>query len=104
MSSPAAGPEVQKRTMNGVVLAVAVAVATIGMIAVNALANALPINGQGTGEVTLRYDVYFIPAGYAFSIWSVIYLGLIGYTVYLVWAVFGHRSAGRRWRSRRGTC
>ncbi len=93
MSSPAAGPEVQKRTMNGVVLAVAVAVATIGMIAVNGLANALPINGQGTGEVTLRYDVYFIPAGYAFSIWSLIYLGLIGYTVYLVWAVFGHRSA-----------
>ena len=52
------------------------------MIVVNALANALPINGQNTGEISDRFDVYFTPAGYVFSIWGLIYLGLIAYAVY----------------------
>lgn len=44
------------------------------MITVNALANILPINGQTTGEVSAKYDNLFAPAGFTFSIWSVIYL------------------------------
>jgi benzodiazapine receptor len=51
-------------------------------IVVNGLANALPINGQNTGEISDRFDVYFVPAGYVFSIWSVIYVALIGYAIY----------------------
>jgi benzodiazapine receptor len=59
-----------------------VIVATIGVITVNGLANALPINGQQTGDISDRFNVYFVPAGYVFSIWGLIYLGLIGYTVF----------------------
>ncbi len=48
----------------------------------NILANALPLNGQNTGEISDRFPVYFVPAGYVFSIWSLIYIGLIAYAVY----------------------
>lgn len=48
--------------------------AFIAVITMNALANILPINGQATGEISNRLPVLFTPAGYAFSIWSVIYI------------------------------
>lgn len=49
----------------------------LATIAVNALANILPINGQTTGEISNRLPVLFTPAGYVFSIWGVIYLFLV---------------------------
>ncbi|MGI6209258.1 MAG: tryptophan-rich sensory protein, partial [Anaerolineae bacterium] len=52
------------------------------VILVNALANILPFNNQTTGQVSDRYPVLFTPAGYIFSIWSLIYLGLIAFSVY----------------------
>lgn len=55
---------------------------TVFTITVNGLANALPLNGQGTGEISDRFDIYFVPAGYVFSIWGLIYLGLVAFTVY----------------------
>jgi hypothetical protein len=55
---------------------------TLVTITVNGLANALPLNGQGTGEISDRFAIYFVPAGYVFSIWGLIYLGLIAFTVY----------------------
>ncbi len=58
-----------------------VIVATIATLVVNFLANALPINNLRTGEVSDRFAVLFVPAGYVFAIWGLIYLGLIGYTV-----------------------
>src|SRR5687767_4589118 len=58
------------------------AIFTIAMIAVNALANILPINNQNTGEISDRFEVYFTPAGYVFSIWGLIYIGLIAYSIY----------------------
>jgi hypothetical protein len=57
-------------------------IAIIVTIGVNGLANALPINGQTTGEVSDRFDVYFAPAGYVFSIWGLIYLALMAFAVY----------------------
>ena len=57
-------------------------VAVLATIAVNIAANALPINGQNTGEISDRFDVYFVPAGYVFSIWGLIYLALLAYAVY----------------------
>lgn len=57
-------------------------VATLVTITVNGLANALPINGQTTGEISDRFDVLFVPAGYVFSIWGLIYLGMVAYSVY----------------------
>lgn len=54
----------------------------VAMIVVNALANALPINGIGTGQVSDNYGNLFAPTGLTFSIWGLIYLLLAGYTLY----------------------
>lgn len=51
-------------------------------LVVNGLANALPLNGLTTGEISDRFQVYFVPAGYVFSIWGVIYLGLIAFAIF----------------------
>lgn len=55
---------------------------TILTITVNGLANALPINGMNTGEISDSFNVYFVPAGYVFSIWGIIYIGMILFTIY----------------------
>lgn len=52
-----------------------------GVLVVNALANILPINGLNTGQVSALYPSLFTPAGITFSIWSIIYLLLIGFVV-----------------------
>jgi hypothetical protein len=70
--------------MKDILRQIAVLLSTIAVIVVNGLANALPLNGQGTGEISDRFDVYFVPAGYVFSIWGLIYLALIGYSIYQV--------------------
>jgi len=56
--------------------------AVVATIAVNGLANALPLNGLTTGEISDRFHVYFVPAGYVFAIWGLIYLGLILFAIY----------------------
>ena len=56
--------------------------ATLLTITVNGLANALPLNGQSTGEISDRFSIYFVPAGYVFSIWGLIYIGLIAFAIY----------------------
>lgn len=56
--------------------------AVIATLVVNGLANALPLNGQTTGEISDRFQVYFVPAGYVFSIWGLIYLALIAFAIY----------------------
>jgi hypothetical protein len=54
----------------------------IAVVAVNTLANTLPINGKTTGELSDAYPNLFVPAGYVFAIWGVIYLLLLAFTVY----------------------
>lgn len=51
-------------------------------LAVNILASTLPLNGQNTGEISDRFKVFFVPAGYVFAIWGIIYIGWIAFTVY----------------------
>ena len=53
----------------------------VGVIAVNALANILPINGYNTGQVSAFYPNAFVPAGFTFSIWGIIYLLLFSYAI-----------------------
>lgn len=53
----------------------------VSVILVNALANILPINGYNTGQVSGFYPNYFVPAGFTFSIWGIIYLLLFIYTI-----------------------
>jgi translocator protein len=59
-----------------------VIVATLATISINLLANILPFNGQNTGEISDRFKVYFVPAGYVFAIWGIIYIGILAYTIY----------------------
>jgi translocator protein len=58
--------------------------ALIITLAVNALANILPINNMTTGQISALYPSLFTPAGITFSIWSLIYVLLIGF-VLLQW-------------------
>ena len=68
--------------MRDIIRQIAVILATLGVIVVNGLANALPLNNLSTGEISDRFDVYFVPAGYVFAIWGLIYLALLAYSVY----------------------
>ncbi len=56
--------------------------AVVLTVVVNGLANGLPLNGQKTGEISDRFPVFFVPAGYVFAIWGLIYLGLVAFAVY----------------------
>jgi uncharacterized membrane protein (UPF0182 family) len=51
------------------------------MLIVSALATFLPLNGLTTKKLSDSFQVLFVPAGYVFSIWSVIYilLGILAY-------------------------
>jgi translocator protein len=64
--------------------AVLLLVSFIAMIAVNTLANVLPLNGVTTGEISDRYATQITPAGYAFSIWSLIFAGMLALGIYQV--------------------
>ncbi len=57
-------------------------IAFLAMVAVNTLAVLLPINGVTPGEVSDAYPNLFAPAAVTFSIWSVIYLMLLLFTLY----------------------
>jgi len=63
-------------------LQIANIVGFIAVVTVNILANALPINGKTTAELSDSYPNLFVPAGYVFAIWGVIYLLLLAFTVY----------------------
>lgn len=59
-----------------------VAVTYLAMVAMNFLANALPLNGRRTGDISDAYPSLFTPAGFTFSIWGVIYLLLGAHVLY----------------------
>jgi len=67
--------------------------AFIVVIAVNAMANGVPLGGQTTGEISAKYPSLFTPAGYVFSIWGLIYFGLAAFVVWQ--ALPGQRANGR---------
>jgi len=62
--------------------------AFLGVLVINYLANALPLNGKNTGELSALYPNLFTPAGLTFSIWGVIYLWLIVFIGYQIVALF----------------
>jgi len=64
---------VRKQNGNMIVLNM---IGYILIIVVNGLANALPLNGITTGDISDLYPNYFTPAGFTFGIWGVIYLFL----------------------------
>jgi len=56
--------------------------AALVTIAVNGLAEALPLNGISTKTISDGFKVLFVPAAYVFSIWGLIYLGLLAFAIY----------------------
>ena len=58
------------------------AISVVIALTVNVLASVLPLNGQNTGEISDRFQVYFVPAGYVFAIWGLIYIGWIAFAIY----------------------
>lgn len=66
-----------RQIVNGLAIILTIVFNTISQI---------PSFGIGLGtnaEIANRYpDLLYFPANYAFSIWSIIYLGLIAYTIY----------------------
>lgn len=58
------------------------AVALAAVLVTNALANALPIGGRTTGEVSARFPTLVTPAPYAFGIWGLIYAGLLAFVAF----------------------
>ena len=74
--------------MKNVLVKIVAMAAYVAMVAVNFLANSLPINNRGTGQISDAYRNLFAPAGFAFSIWGLIYLLLAGYVVYQIVSFF----------------
>ena len=65
------------------------AIAIFGNIFLNYYSNTRPFNGQTMGQVSAKYPTLLTPAGYAFSIWGLIFLGL---AVYAVWQLLPAQS------------
>lgn len=74
--------DTQSSSSRDIIRQLFVLLSVVATIVINVLANALPLNGQNTGEISDRYPTYFVPAGYVFAVWFVIYVGLIAYGVY----------------------
>tara|TARA_R110002050_G_scaffold110427_3_gene222640 strand:- start:8373 stop:9170 length:798 start_codon:yes stop_codon:yes gene_type:complete len=61
--------------------------ALAAMVVFNYLAVSLPLNGMRTGDVSDLYPNLFVPAGFTFAIWGVIYLSLFGSIAYQIFAL-----------------
>ena len=70
------------KSQGHLVLAALNVIGFIGVVVVNALANALPLGGKTTGQLSDQYPNLFVPSGLTFAIWGVIYLLLAIYVTY----------------------
>lgn len=57
-------------------------VAAVITIVMGYLSNTGIFNGNTMASVSAEYQNLFTPAGYAFSIWGLIYVGLLGFVIY----------------------
>lgn len=55
---------------------------TLATIIVNGLATGLPLAGRTTKEISDMYPTLFTPAAITFSIWGVIYIALVVFSIY----------------------
>ena len=54
----------------------------VTMIVMNTLSNTGVFGGMTNGEISDKYHTLITPAGWAFSIWGLIFLGLLAFAVY----------------------
>lgn len=71
-----------KQTGTEKIRQILVVLATAGVIIINYLGGTGAINNTRVGDVSDKYPTLLTPAGYAFSIWSLIYLGMILFSIY----------------------
>ncbi len=57
-------------------------ISVVLVILMNFLSNAIPFGGQTNADVSVKFPTLITPAGYAFSIWGVIYLMLLVFAVF----------------------
>lgn len=57
-------------------------VALVVTVVVNYLSNTGIFNNETMATISAKFQNLFTPAGYAFSIWGLIYLGLFGFVIY----------------------
>lgn len=57
-------------------------------MAVNFMAQSRLINGVTIGEISDKYSNLFTPADYAFSIWGLIYVGLLAFSGFMIYQAF----------------
>ncbi|NJL43276.1 MAG: tryptophan-rich sensory protein [Pseudanabaena sp. SU_2_4] len=72
------------RSRSGIWLPIATLFAIFGTLVTNSLSNFFPPGGLSVAQIanTILKGVLITPANYAFSIWGVIYIGLIAYSIY----------------------
>jgi hypothetical protein len=57
-------------------------IAFVSVVFINYLSNTRLLNNTTIGEISKDLNSLFTPAGYAFSIWGLIYLLLLGFAIY----------------------
>ncbi|MHA6280711.1 tryptophan-rich sensory protein [Salinimicrobium sp. CAU 1759] len=72
-------------------LQIANIIAFIAMVALSYISNTGFINGETMASVSAEYKNLFTPAGYAFSIWGLIYLGLGVFVIFQAISVRGKK-------------
>lgn len=72
-------------------LPIANALALVVVIIINYLSNTGIFNNSTMSTVSAAYSNAFTPAGYAFSIWGLIYLGLLGFVIFTGRSLFSQR-------------
>lgn len=83
--------------MNTKTLSILNLVGFVFTVVINGLANALPINGITTGELSDLYPNLFVPAGFTFSIWGIIYLWLAIFAIYGIVSAFSSDASKGEW-------
>ncbi len=63
----------------------------IAVLIVNGMANAIPLGGNTTGDLSDLYPNLFVPAGLTFAIWGVIYLALTVFVIYQARDLFSRK-------------
>lgn len=71
-----------KNNQSDLLKQILVIIATLGTIAVNSLAGIGRIGGVTPKDISDKYYTSLTPSGYAFTIWSLIYFGLIIFSIY----------------------
>ena len=69
-------------------LAVLNSISVILVIAVSYISQTGIINGNTMGSLSAEYYNLFTPAGYAFAIWGIIFLGLLIFSGYQLYQAF----------------